>query len=194
MRRFVIVLAVMVLLLSAWPAGACGDKLLVLGRGVRFQVETADFPASILFYLNPNTPGAEKVEFTQLQGIMRQAGHKFRTVKGREELAAALRTARFDIVLADFADAPRLEEMIQASPSQPLLLPWVFQETKADARKARLTLTAAKERYQSALMAPFKVGNFLSTIDRTMESKSRLAKAQAKARAKTLPTNISLLQ
>jgi hypothetical protein len=33
MQRLVIVLGVTVLLLSAWPAGACGDKLLVLGRG-----------------------------------------------------------------------------------------------------------------------------------------------------------------
>jgi hypothetical protein len=175
------VLSVIVPLFSASLAIACGDKLLVLGRGARFQVETADHPASILFYVNPNARGSEKVEFTQLQGIMRQAGHRFRSVRGREELAIALKTARFDIVLADFDDAARLEKTIQASPSQPLLLPWVYQETKADAQRAKLSLKQAKEQYRFALSAPFKVGNFLSTIDRTMEMKSQQAKAVAKA-------------
>ncbi len=177
-------------LLTEWIASACGDKLLVLGRGGRFQAETADYPASILFYVNPNAPGAEKVEFTQLQGIMRQAGHRFRSVQGREELAVALKTARFDIILADFDDAYRLEKMIQASSSQPLLLPWVYQETKADAPRARLALKQAREHYRFALSAPFKVGNFLSTIDRTMEMKSQ----QAKARAKASSTKTALLQ
>jgi DNA-binding NtrC family response regulator len=180
----------MVPLLSASLASACGDKLLVLGRGARFQAETADHPASILFYVNPNAPGSEKVEFTRLQGIMRQAGHRFRSVRGREELAVALKTARFDIVLADFEDASRLEKTIQASPSQPLLLPWVYQETKADAQRAKLSLKQAKEQYRFALSAPFKVGNFLSTIDRTMEMKSQ----QAKARAKASSTRASLTQ
>ena len=190
MRQLANVLSVMVPLLSASLAIACGDKLLVLGRGARFQAATADHPASILFYVNPNAPGSEKVEFTQLQGIMRQAGHRFRSVRGREELAVALKTARFDIVLADFDDASRLEKTIQASPSQPLLLPWVYQETKADAQRARLSLKQAREQYRFALSAPFKVGNFLSTIDRTMEMKSQ----QAKARVKASPTKASLLQ
>jgi DNA-binding NtrC family response regulator len=193
MRRLLIVLSVVVPLLSTSLASACGDKLLVLGRGARFQAVTADYPASILFYVNPDAPGSEKVEFTQLQGIMRQAGHRFRSVRGREELAVALKTARFDIVLADFDDASRLEKAIQASPSQPLLLPWVYQETKADAQRAKFSLKQAKERYRFALSAPFKVGNFLSTIDRTMEMKSQQAKGQAKARAKASSTKASLL-
>ena len=181
MRRLVILRSVMVMLLGAWLGSACGDKLLVLGRGARFQVQTADYPASILFYVNPNAPGSEKVEFTHLQGIMRQAGHRFRSVTGREELAVALKTARFDIILADFDEASRLEKAIQASPSQPVLLPWVYQETKADTQRAKLALKQAREQYRFALNAPFKVGNFLSTIDRTMEMKSRQAKVRAKA-------------
>ena len=190
MRRLVILRGVMVLLIGAGPGSACGDKLLVLGRGARFQMQPADYPASILFYVNPEAPGAEKINFTRLQGILRQAGHRFRSVRGREELAVALATARFDIVLADFADAPRLEKSIEASPSQPLLLPWVYQETKADAERAKLSLRQAKEQYRFVLNAPFKVGNFLSSIDRTMDMKLQ----QAKARAKASSTRASLLQ
>jgi hypothetical protein len=190
MRRLMIVPGITVLLLGTWRANACGDKLLVLGRGGYFQAQTAEYPASILFYVNPDAPGSEKVEFTHLQGIMRQAGHRFRFVKGREELAVALRTARFDIVLADFDDVAGLEKPIQESPSQPLLLPWVYQETKADAQKVKLSLKRAKEQYRYALSAPFKVGNFLSIIDRTMDMKSQ----QAKARATESATKASLLR
>jgi len=183
MRKVVpiLVLTLIVLSLDTSPAGACGDKLLVVGRGVRFLVDTADYPASILFYVNPNSPGSENIEFTRLQAVMRQAGHRFRWVTGKEEFAGALKAGRFDIVLADFADAPGLEQMIQASPSHPMLLPWVYQQSKADAHQAKMLVTAAKERYQFALTAPFKVEKFLSTIDRTMELKSKQADAHAKA-------------
>jgi DNA-binding NtrC family response regulator len=184
----VLVLTVVVLLFNAWSARACGDKLLVLGRGVRFFVDTADYPARILFYVNPNSPGSEKVEFTQLQAIMRQAGHRFSWVTGKEEFAGALKTQRFDLVLADFADAPGLEEMIKASPSKPMLLPWVYQQTKADAQQAKTLAAAAKERYRFALMAPFKVGKFLSTIDQSMELRSK----QVETRAKVATTKTSL--
>src|SRR5262249_62032126 len=95
MRSLVPILPIIVLVVSAWPAGACGDKLLVLGRGVPFQVGPAEFPASILFYVNPNSPGSKKVEFTHLQAIMRDAGHRFLPVTGREERFACLHRKRF---------------------------------------------------------------------------------------------------
>ena len=77
MRRFVFIagLTFLVVLASGLRGDACGDKLLVLGRGVRFQVDTADYPSSLLLYINPNMPGADKVGDTQLQNITRQAGH-----------------------------------------------------------------------------------------------------------------------
>ena len=193
MRRlvFIVGLAMLVVLASGLRGDACGDKLLVLGRGVRFQVDTADYPASLLLYINPNMPGADKIGDTQLQAVTRQAGHRLRTVRSKEELAGALKTGRYDIVIVDLADAPALEEMVQASPSQPLLLPWVYQETKADFSAVKERYQSALKRYQSALKAPLKVGNFLSTVDRTMELKTKLARSKAKAPA---PTKVSLLQ
>jgi hypothetical protein len=192
MRRFVFIvgLTFLVVLASGLPGDACGDKLLVLGQGVRFQVDTADYPSSLLLYINPNMPGADKVGDTQLQNITRQAGHRLRTVRSREELAGALKTGRYDIVIVDFADAAGLEELVQTSPSQPVLLPWVYQESKADFSAVRARYQAALKRYQFALKAPLKVGSFLSTIDRTMELKTKQARAKAKT---TSPTNISLV-
>ena len=105
MRRFTFIvgLAILVILASGLRGDACGDKLLVLGQGVRFQVDTADYPASLLLYINPNMPGADKMGHTQLQAVTRQAGHRLRTVRSKEELAGALKTGRYDIVIVDFA-------------------------------------------------------------------------------------------
>ena len=193
MRRFTFIvgLAILVILASGLRGDACGDKLLVLGQGVRFKVDTADYPASLLLYINPNLPGADKIGDTQLQAITRQAGHRLRTVRSKEELAGALKVGRYDIVIVDLADAPGLEEMVQASPSQPVLLPWVYQETKADFAAVRERYQSAMKRYQSALKAPLRVGNFLSTLDRTMELKTKQARAKAKAPS---ATKVSLLQ
>ena len=193
MRRFGLIagLTMLVVLASGLRGDACGDKLLVLGRGVRFQVDTADYPASLLLYINPNMPGADKIGDTQLQAVTRQAGHRLRTVRSKEELAGALKTGRYDIVIVDLADAPALEEMVQASPSQPLLLPWVYQERKADFSAVKERYQSALKRYQSALKAPLKVGNFLSTVDRTMELKTKQARAKAKA---SPAAKVSLLQ
>lgn len=178
MRKPLVVLGLTVagLLLSGLPADACGDKLLVLGRGVRFQVETADYPAAILLYMNPNSPGAAAVSDSQLQGILRDAGHRLHSVKSPKEIGEALKTGRYDIVLADLTDAPGLEGMVRAAASHPVLLPFVYKGSKAD-------FSSAKQRYLCALKAPASVGHFLDTIDRTMESRAK----QARARAKALP-------
>jgi hypothetical protein len=116
--------------------------------------------------------------------MMTQAHHGFRVATGREEFEGFLKTKRYDIVLADFADAPDLEEVIRESPSRPSLLPWVYQDpeakTKVDTQKVKATLAAARNRYQVALMTPLKPNNLLSAIDYKME----LIKKQAKASAK----------
>lgn len=175
-------LALMVLLLSAWPAGACGDKLLILGRGVRFQVDTANYPSAIVLFANPNHPSSARFEDTQLRSIMKQAGHRLSSVKSRDELATALKNGRYDLVLADFSDAPSLEDMVQAAPSKPVLLPWVEQGKKTDEPKA-------KARYGVVLKAPASVAHFLSTVDRTMEMKPKLVRLRTNA-----STKVSLLR
>jgi hypothetical protein len=178
-RNFAVGLILFVLLLSSGAARACGDKLLILGRGVRFQVDTTDYPAAILLYMNPDAPGSQTWGDTQLQSVMKRAGHHLRSVRSREDLTESLKNGRYDIVLADISDAPGLEELLQAAPSQPVLLPWVYKGTKA-------AESAARQRYQFFLKAPGSVRNFLSVIDRTMESKPKLVRLRASARSKPI--------
>jgi DNA-binding NtrC family response regulator len=151
----------------------------VLGNGVRFKVVNADFPARILLFVNPDYAGSATFSDTQLQSIVTKAGHRLDTAKSREELATKLKTRIYDLVLADFSDASSLEELVQAAPSQPLLLPWVYQPTQAE--KSR-----AEKQYQLVLKAPVKVSNFLSTIDRTMERKAKMARTAGSKQASLL--------
>src|SRR5262249_52936914 len=168
-RIAILGLPLMTLLFSSWPARACGDKLLILGRGVRFLVDTADYPARILMYVNPASLGSEPFEDAQLQLIVEKACHRLRSVKRKEALVSALKTGRYDLVLADFSDAAGLEEIVQSAPSRPMLLPWLYKATPAE--KSR-----AEQRYQLFLKAPSSVGHFLSTVDRTMERKAKVAR------------------
>src|SRR5712691_7079570 len=78
----------------------CGDKFVVLGRGVRFQrVNASAHPASILIYMNPasHVPAADK-EF-QLQSTLKLAGHKPAVVEDQSGLEKALKSGRYDLVL-----------------------------------------------------------------------------------------------
>jgi hypothetical protein len=194
MPRFFMVLglAVIAVLMTVNPLGACGDRLLVLGHGVRFQIDTADYPASILLFMNPHAPGAAALGDVQLQSIMRQAGHRLHSARSKEDVAAALKNGRYDIVLTDVGDAPALQEIIDGAPSQPVLLPWVYQNEKptaADKDRYQASLKSAKAKYRFALRAPASVGSFLSTIDRVMETRPKEARLKSSGTGK-----ISLLQ
>jgi len=170
---------------SSSPAGACGDKLLVLGQGARFQVERSDLPAAILLFMNPDVPGSETWGDTQLQAIMKQAGHRLKSVRSRNDLTTALKSETYDIVLADFRDAPGLEELVQTAPSRPVLLPWIYEGTRPNKAAMDKDKSAAKQRYQFILEAPGRVKKVLSIVERTMESKPMLqARLRASAKAK----------
>jgi hypothetical protein len=160
-------LATAVLLLTRLSLDACGDKLLVLGRGVRFQNETAEYPASILHYMTARNFDPATLTDSNLQSFLGRAGHKLRSVRTAKELAEALRSGRYDIVVINVEEAPAFEEMIKSAPSKPLLLPFVYNGKKAD-------VTAAKRRYGAVLKAPAKEEHWLETLDDAMELREKL--------------------
>jgi hypothetical protein len=159
-------LAAAVLLLTRLSLDACGDKLLVLGRGVRFQSETAEYPASILHYMTSRIFDPATLSDSNLQSFLGRAGHKLHSVRTAKELEEALRSGRYDIVVIDIEDAPAYEEMIESAPSKPLLLPFVYNGKKAD-------ITAAKRRYGVVLKAPAREAHWLETLDSAMELREK---------------------
>ena len=167
MRRLVLVLGCIsaVFLLSATLAYACGDKLLALNRGPRFR-DSSSHRASILIYSHMGSPMSSAIHDGQLQSALVKDGHRLQMVGERKELDEALKTGHYDLVLVDLADVPLVEEWLRAEPSSPLVVPVVYQQTKAENK-------VLEKQYRFLLKAPDKSGNYLNAIDRALDEKAK---------------------
>ena len=168
MRRLFLLLGCFtaIVLLAAPQVYACGDKLLVLNRGLRFQDLSGSRPASILLYSHTGSRTSDAINDGRLKSALVRAGHKLQMVEERSRLDDALKTGHYDLVLVDLADAPDVEEQLRAAPSPPVVVPVVYEGTKAEAE-------AVKKHYRCLLKAPDKSGNYLNAIDRALEEKAR---------------------
>jgi hypothetical protein len=163
------ILLVSVFLLSvvsstSLPAHGCGDKLLVLGRSLRFRTMSGTRPAGILAYAFAGTQSAEAITDPKFQSAFKKAGYQFRVVRDAEQVDVALRSGKYDLVLTDIAEVAAVEAAIQSTSSTPVLLPVMYEPTKLD-------LTAAERRYRYVLKVQHKGGANLSVIERALETK-----------------------
>ncbi len=171
MRRVVVGASLLagILFLARPVARGCGDKLLALGRGVRFQQAfKAERPASILI-LGGGSSGPAWAQDTELREALKQAGHKLQEVADSSSLQQALRSGKYDLVLADLSDAAGLAQAAQSAPSRPTLVPVMYKPDKS----AR---DAAAKKYSRVLKAPGKAGEYLAAIDAVMKQRASLAR------------------
>jgi ABC-type amino acid transport substrate-binding protein len=163
MRRVVFTGAVLgaAALLGGTIGLACGDHLLIVGRGVRFQRAYAARPANVLIYSIADQSGAT-LKNTGLQTTLKRAGHKLQTAHGASQLDEALKSGKVDVVLADFADLAGVARQLQSAPSNPVIVPILFKPSKAE-------LAAAQREYKFALKAPADEVRFLTAIDEAMK-------------------------
>jgi ABC-type amino acid transport substrate-binding protein len=152
-------------LLSGTAVLACGDKLLAIGRGVRFQRAYAATPASLVIYFAGAQSDAT-LSSTKLQTKLRQAGHKLQIIEGGSQLDAALKSGKVDVVLVDFGDLAGVTRLLQSAPSKPVILPILFKPSKAE-------LAAVQREYKFALTAPADEIQYLTAIDEAMKSRLR---------------------
>jgi len=164
-------LGAIVFLSAAAYVDACGDKFLVVGRGVRYtRVRAAAHPASILLYMNPASRVPAAVKDARLDVSLKQAGHKVQTVETASQLNEAFKTSKFDLVLADVNDGPSLEKQVGSQSPRPALVPVLYNPTDGE-------LTAARQQYGCALKAPGK--DPLSAIDEAMAQRTKTTDANA---------------
>jgi ABC-type amino acid transport substrate-binding protein len=152
-------------LLSGTAALACGDKLLAIGRGVRFQRAYAAHQANLVIY-SAGTQSGATLGSTKLQTTLKRAGHKVQIAEGGSQLDEALKSGKVDVVLVDFADLGEITRLLQSAPSKPVILPILFKPSKAE-------LAAAQKEYKFALKAPADDVQYLTAIDEAMKSKLR---------------------
>jgi CheY-like chemotaxis protein len=142
--------------------GACGDKFLRVGRSARFRRYAAVHPATILIYkpVNSTPAGIEA-----LKALLKQAGHKPVAIDNGAGFLSALTAAEYDLVIADYGDAPQINKDLQSAPSRPLLLPILYKPTKA--------VEAEAEKQYVCLIKPHAMTKYdaLAEIDRLMQLK-----------------------
>lgn len=157
---------------AAW---ACGDKLLLLGRGIRFQSRHTPHPAVVLLYMPDSTRGS--LVDPKLESALTEAGHKLRMVGTEEELAQAIRSGRFDVVLADLADAPALRRTMPTSAEAPVFLPALYLFAPAGQRppkpQAKADAARASKDFVTVLKVPSRPGQYCAAVDKAMELKLR---------------------
>ena len=147
------------------PLIACGDKLVLLGRGIRFQRMLATkHPAAILVYLRPESGISAADREYHLDSLLKLAGHKPHAVTNAAEFTKELGSNTYDLVLADYSDAAALEKEMRGSKAKPTLVPVVYNPSAAE--------RAAAERDYSCLVAPAKKNyEMLTVIDDAMASR-----------------------
>ncbi len=165
---FLLALAVVVFLGGAPAVLGCGDKFVVLGRGMRFgRASAAKFPGAVLIYANPasHMPAAMK-EF-RLETTLKAAGHKTRVVDSSADLEQALASSKYDIVLADIADSPGVQKESASAASKPLVVPVLYKPTPSE--------LAAVEKKYGCLIAPAssRSADLLPVLDQAMQSRAK---------------------
>lgn len=167
MRKMLITFGfVVIALVSLWTtANACGDKFLVVGRGIRYErAHAAINPGSILIYRNHNYEDPKSG--ADLENALKKVGHTVQTVDDVTKLDATLKSGKFDLVVVNLADAPLLEQQIINSPSKPSVLPIIYNRTGNE-------VTAAGKQYDCVLKAAGRNTNVLSVVDQAVGEKKK---------------------
>ena len=172
LRLFVAALAALAV---PQAVAACGDKLVVLGRGVRFErIVESEYPGTIVLYLNPRSRLPAADEQFHLASVLELAGHTVLLAKSRAELDRSLREEPADLVLADIVDARSLSAELTATPAAPVVLPVLYKPTDAELAEAQRQTACLGQ------AAKRKREHLLRTVESLLER-----------RAKGLPTGCS---
>jgi ABC-type amino acid transport substrate-binding protein len=156
-------LFVVIAALSGTAALACGDKLLAIGRGLRFQRADAAHEANLVIYTAGPQSGAA-LSSAKLQTTLRRAVRKLQLVRDGSQLDEALKSGRVDVVLVDFADLAGVTRQLQSAPSKPVILPILVKPSKAE-------FAAAQKEYKFALKSTADDFEYLTAIDEAMKLK-----------------------
>jgi hypothetical protein len=152
-------------LLAVTQGIACGDKVLALGRAIKLRY-VSTHSASILLYLRSGTPAAGALSDASLQSALKKSSQVLKVVTDASELGEALNRGKYDLIVVDPQDAPGIEQQLQAMSSRSVVIPLLYQSTKAEAS------TLAKH-YHVILKAPAKMDSYYSALDEGMEIKAK---------------------
>src|SRR5688572_14611857 len=161
MRKLIITL---IALSAVWPAvriaNACGDKTMRVGGGLRsLQLLAKKNPSSILIHTQALPTGRA----SRLQEFLKTVGHKANTFDNVDRVSEALKTAHYDVVLTDLADAADLQRRLASLSPKTVVVPVTFKSEE----------TAAAKGYKIVVKNPKYAEDFLPAINQVMKARSK---------------------
>ncbi len=165
------------------PLQACGDKLMMLGRGVRFQAKHTPRAAVVLLYL-PESATGQALTDPKLETALREAGHEVRAVTSPSDLETALRTGTFDVVLANVTLASELERAKSVAERNAVILPAIYLVMPASQSATKQQSKADRDRvskeFAVIIDVPGRPGQYCHAVDEAMELKLKREKEAAR--------------
>jgi hypothetical protein len=168
MRRAIEVISCccLFLMLTVTHVMGCGDKVLALGRAVKLRY-ASNHSASILLYLRTGSSTAAAVSSdVSLQSALKKSSQVLKIVNDRSGLDQALNRGKYDLIVADAADAPVIEQQLQAISSHTVVVPVMYQANKTEA-------SVVAKHFHVVLKAPSKVDSYFMALDEAMEMKAK---------------------
>ena len=184
MKRYAlvsIVVVLSVLALNPVVVHACGEKLLALGRVVRFQSRHTPRAASVLLYA-PQSATGRPIADPNLESALKEAGHAVRAVTTFAELASALGSGGYDVVLANLTDASELERAQAATTADAIVLPavYLFASPSQGKEQIKADRASASKTFGVVVDVPGRPGHYCAAVDKAMDLKLKRDRSTAR--------------
>jgi hypothetical protein len=170
---------------SSVPLHACGDKLMMLGRGIKFQSKHTPRAAAVLLYLPESATGLALTD-PKLESALREAGHTVRAVTTPSDLETALGGGTFDVVLANITHAAELEKAKSGAERSAVVLPAIYLVAPAspgiNKQQSRADRDKASKDFGVIIEVPGRPGHYCHAVDQAMELKLRHEKEASRRR------------
>lgn len=153
----------------------CGDKLLVLGRSVRFSLLSSDRPATILAYAPVGSVLARILQDPQWLTAIVKGKHRLSVIRSAEELQGGLTREHYDLILMNLADAAGVKQREQTTLKDFVIVPTVDASTQDQIQRV-------DREYGVVLKSGSKTKAYLSEISRAVELRDRRMEALLRAR------------
>jgi CheY-like chemotaxis protein len=145
MHRTIPTIAALAIAVSTLPVQACGEGQFNMGQGMRYQGYLAPRPATVLVY------DQDPMQRRSIYQGLNRAGHHLTVARNADDLARALRSQRFDVVISDLGNS----DAIDAAPAR--LLPVVQRQQRNE--------DGIRSRFQVFLLDGASLGQYLKGID-----------------------------
>ena len=146
---------------------ACGDKFLLVGRSLRYrQAFAAAHPSEILAYAVPGSRLRELIKEQGFGALLTFAGHTVRVIDGNSDLRQVLSSSRVDLVLVDPRSASDVQSRLASASSHPLLVPVVFNLSKAASANV-------EQQYGCVIKMPARATEALAAIEQAIKLHDR---------------------